>query len=162
MCDLSLHGGNRQAQCFSTASHGFSGLCLPKSVWLYRLRYTFRDKGRRCAGQVAFLQLVFGSVRSRSRLAGVFLVPARRFEQNQAHSPDNRAASSHPPAKMNPLAVLPTPVTRVSKQNTVRSMVVPPTIAQRSLAHRKTTAPCQSRFRPVTLVSSRTRFGPSK
>lgn len=67
-----------------------------------------------------------------------------------------------PPAKMNPLAVLPTPVTRVSKQNTVRSMVVPPTIAQRSLAHRKTTAPCQSRFRPVTLVSSRTRFGPSK
>lgn len=67
-----------------------------------------------------------------------------------------------PPAKMNPLAVLPTPVNRVSKQNTVGSIVVPPITAQRSLAHRKATAPCQSRFRPVTLVSNQTRFGPLK
>lgn len=72
-------------------------------------------------------------------------------------------AVSGPPAKMNPLAVLPAPVTRATKLDTFSSLVGSTVVCQiptrRLLAHRKNTAPCQSRFRPVTLVSSRTRLG---
>ena len=63
------------------------------------------------------------------------------------------------PEKMNPLAILPRPFTRVVKQDTSRPAVLCQTNTRCLVAHRKTTAPCQSRFRPVTLVSSQTRFG---
>jgi hypothetical protein len=63
------------------------------------------------------------------------------------------------PAKMNPLATIPKPTIRVSKEDTIRPAVLRQTSTRCSFAHRKTTAPCQSRFRPVTLVSSQTRFG---
>jgi len=66
------------------------------------------------------------------------------------------------PAKMNRLAVLPTRVMRVTKWDTfnspVSSTVVCQTTTRCLLAHKRTTAPCQSRFRPITLASSRTRF----
>lgn len=67
------------------------------------------------------------------------------------------------PAKMNPLAVLPERVAQVPKEDTIHSTVFCGTTTLYSLAHRKATAPCQSRFRPVTLVSKltnrRNRFG---
>jgi len=63
------------------------------------------------------------------------------------------------PAKMNRLAVLPNPVVRVSKKDDTRPVVLGQTGTRGSFTHRKTTAPCQSRFRPVTLVSSQTRLG---
>ncbi len=72
-------------------------------------------------------------------------------------------ACANPPARMNPLAVLPAPVNRVIKQDAfsshISSTVACQTTTRCLLAHRKTTAPCQSRFRPITLVSSQTRFG---
>ena len=81
----------------------------------------------------------------------------RRIRRKVVYTPPN------PPAKMNPLAVLPAPVTRVVKLDTfgspIRTTVVCRTTTQCLLVHRKATAPCQSRFRPVTLVSSQTRFG---
>ncbi len=63
------------------------------------------------------------------------------------------------PAKMNPLATIPKPTIRVSKEDTIRPAVLGQTSTRCSLARGKTTAPCQSRFRPVTLISSPTRFG---
>lgn len=72
-------------------------------------------------------------------------------------------AASDLPAKMNPLAIIPPrPVTRVMEEDTVYfpvSTVLRRTTTRSRFAHRKTTAPCQSRFRPITLVSSQTRFG---
>jgi hypothetical protein len=63
------------------------------------------------------------------------------------------------PAKMNRLAVIPKPVLRVSKKDDTRLVVPGQTGSRGSFTHRKTTAPCQSRFRPVTLVTSQTRLG---
>jgi hypothetical protein len=63
------------------------------------------------------------------------------------------------PEKMNPLAIIPKPVTYATKRDTTRPAVLCQTSTCCLFAHRKTTAPCQSRFRPVTLVSSQTRFG---
>lgn len=67
------------------------------------------------------------------------------------------------PAKMNPLAVLPERVAHVPKEDTFHATVFCRKTTLCSLAHRKATVPCQSRFRPVTLVSKRasrqTRFG---
>jgi hypothetical protein len=70
-----------------------------------------------------------------------------------------RYAITYAPAKMNPLATLPKPIMRVTKQDIIRPAVLCQTNTRCSFAHRKTTAPCQSRFRPITLVSSQTRFG---
>jgi len=72
-------------------------------------------------------------------------------------------AVSDPQAKMNPLAIIPPrPAIRVMEQDTVYfpvSTVLRRTTTRSCFAHRKVTAPCQSRFRPLTLVSSQTRFG---
>jgi hypothetical protein len=70
-----------------------------------------------------------------------------------------RYAVTYAPAKMNPLASIPRPVMRVTKQDITRPAVLCQTNTHCLFAHRKTTAPCQSRFRPITLVSSQTRFG---
>lgn len=69
------------------------------------------------------------------------------------------ANAARSPAKMNPLAVLPKPAIHDSKEDTFYVSPLRPTTTSSSLAHRKVTAPCQSRFRPVKLVSSRPRFG---
>jgi hypothetical protein len=63
------------------------------------------------------------------------------------------------PVKMNPLAAIPEPRARVLKLDASRPSVLRQKVTRSSFAHRKTTAPCQSRFRPVTLVSSQTRLG---
>jgi hypothetical protein len=67
------------------------------------------------------------------------------------------------PTRMNPLAVIPPrPVMPVAEQDKVSfpvSTVRCRTRIRGSFAHRTTTAPCQSRFRPTALVSSQTRFG---
>ena len=62
--------------------------------------------------------------------------------------------------KMNPLAIL--PVIHVQKQDTFCPSVFCRPTTPRSLAHRKTTAPCQSRFRPITLTASQTRLAASQ
>jgi len=61
--------------------------------------------------------------------------------------------------KMNPLAIIPKPSISATKQDSTCSVIVCETKTRCSFTHRKTTAPCQSRFRPLTLVSSQTRFG---
>jgi hypothetical protein len=63
------------------------------------------------------------------------------------------------PAMMNPLAAIPRPILRVSKKDDTRPAVLGQTGTRGLFIHRKATAPCQSRFRPVTLVSSQTRLG---
>jgi len=63
------------------------------------------------------------------------------------------------PTRMNPLATLPSPIMRVSKTDGARPVVHGQTGTRDRFVHRKATAPCQSRFRPVTLVSSQTRLG---
>jgi hypothetical protein len=68
----------------------------------------------------------------------------------------HRQISSSTSAQMNPLAIL--PVIRVQKQDTFCPPVSCRPATSRSLAHRKTTAPCQSRFRPITLAAGRTRL----
>ncbi len=75
----------------------------------------------------------------------------------------NTACTTGNPARMNALAVIPArPVLPVAEQGKVSFPVftVPcQTKTRRCFAHRTNTAPCQSRFRPTTLVSSQTRFG---
>ena len=63
------------------------------------------------------------------------------------------------PTRMNPLATLPSPIMRVSKTDGARPVVHGQTGTRDRFVHRKATAPCQSRFRPVTLFSSQTRLG---
>jgi len=64
------------------------------------------------------------------------------------------------PAQMNPLATVPAkPVTPVGKEDTVRITILPRPTTRGRFVHRQITAPCQSRFRPISLVSSQTRFG---
>lgn len=70
-----------------------------------------------------------------------------------------RYLTAEVPAKMNPLATVPKPIMRVSKKDDLRPAVLGQTVTRGLFAHRKTTAPCQSRFRPVTLISSQTRLG---
>jgi hypothetical protein len=80
----------------------------------------------------------------------------KRVQHHVGYTMDN-------PAKMNPLAVIPPrQVMPVVEQGKVSFPVL--TVCRKAktpgcFAHRTTTAPCQSRFRPTTLVSSRTRFG---
>jgi hypothetical protein len=63
------------------------------------------------------------------------------------------------PEKMNPLAVIPQTAKYVAKQDISNPAVLCQTNTRCLVMHRKTTAPCQSRFRPVTLVSRQTRLG---
>jgi hypothetical protein len=70
-----------------------------------------------------------------------------------------RYLTTEVPAKMNPLATVPKPIIRVSKKDDPRPAVLGQMVTRGLFAHRKTTAPCQSRFRPVTLISSQTRLG---
>jgi hypothetical protein len=63
-------------------------------------------------------------------------------------------------AKMNPLATVPAkPVIFVRKEDTMRPTILPRPTKRNRFVHRQITAPCQSRFRPIALVSSQTRFG---
>jgi hypothetical protein len=71
----------------------------------------------------------------------------------------HRHASYATPAKMNPLAILPEPVIPAPKEDIFRPSVFCGTTTSRLLAHGRTTAPCQSRFRPIILVASQTRVG---
>lgn len=68
----------------------------------------------------------------------------------------NRQVCNSTSAQMNPLAIL--PVIRVQKQDTFCPPVFCRPTTSRSLVHRHTTAPCQSRFRPITLLASQTRL----
>ena len=61
--------------------------------------------------------------------------------------------------KMNPLAIIPQPAKYVAKQDISSPAVLCQTNTRCLVTHRKTTAPCQSRFRPVTLASRQTRLG---
>ena len=64
------------------------------------------------------------------------------------------------PVKMNPLATVPAkPVISVGKEDTVRITILTRPTTRGRFVHRQITAPCQSRFRPISLVSSQTRFG---
>jgi hypothetical protein len=63
-------------------------------------------------------------------------------------------------AKMNPLATVPAkPVIFVGKEDTSRATILPRPTIQNRFVHRQITAPCQSRFRPIALISRQTRFG---
>jgi len=63
-------------------------------------------------------------------------------------------------AKMNPLATVPArPVMFVRKEDTARVTILPRPTKRNRFVHRQITAPCQSRFRPIALVSRQTRFG---
>lgn len=85
--------------------------------------------------------------------ASVWLSPGGGKTQKQVP----RQAGSTISPKMNPLAIL--PVNRVQKQDTFCPPVICQATISRSVAHRKSTAPCQSRFRPIALAASQTRFG---
>lgn len=84
-------------------------------------------------------------------------------QRNRKRTRPNVEYSMGIPTRMNPLAVIPPrPVMLVAEQDKVSFPVstVNCRIKTRScFAHRTATAPCQSRFRPTTLVSSQTRFG---
>lgn len=69
----------------------------------------------------------------------------------------HRQVSCSTSAQMKPLAIL--PVVRVQKQDTFCPPVFCHPTVTRSPAHRKTTAPCQSRFRPIVLAGRHTRLG---
>ena len=47
----------------------------------------------------------------------------------------------------------------VRKEDTMRATILPRPTKRNRFVHRQVTAPCQSRFRPITLLSSQTRFG---
>jgi len=79
-------------------------------------------------------------------------------KRRQNHRKTRRVTMDFP-TKMNPLAAIPRPIIRVSKTDDGRPVVHGQTGTRDRFVHRKTTAPCQSRFRPVTLVSSQTRLG---
>ncbi|HLX94747.1 MAG TPA: hypothetical protein VKU37_03300 [Verrucomicrobiae bacterium] len=119
-------------------------------------------KETRLGGRLA--QLVSAkSLLGLSGLATLWLVSSwylsGEWAKRQRNHRKIRDFSTNVPARMNPLAVIPKPIVRVSKTDGTRP-VVPGQTGTRSLfTHRKTTAPCQSRFRPVTLVSSQTRLG---
>jgi hypothetical protein len=58
------------------------------------------------------------------------------------------------------LATVPAkPVIFVRKEDRLRVTILPRPTMRNRFVHRQITAPCQSRFRPIALVSSRTRFG---
>jgi hypothetical protein len=92
--------------------------------------------------------------------ASCYLYGGRRKRKQIRH---NVQYALDTPARMNPLAVIPPrPVLLVAEQGKVSFPVLTvrgKTKTRGGFAHRTTTAPCQSRFRPTTLVSSQTRFG---
>ncbi|HEV2438132.1 MAG TPA: hypothetical protein VG077_19225 [Verrucomicrobiae bacterium] len=92
--------------------------------------------------------------------ASYFLYGGHRKRKRIRH---NVEYTMDPPARMNPLAVIPPkPVLLVAEQGKVSFPVLTvrgKTKTRGCFVHRTTTAPCQSRFRPTTLVSSQTRFG---
>jgi hypothetical protein len=61
--------------------------------------------------------------------------------------------------KMNPLATVPKKATCGIKQDSSHSVVICAPLKRCSSVRRKTTVPCQSRFRPLMLISSQTRLG---
>lgn len=65
---------------------------------------------------------------------------------------------ANPEPKMNPLAILPPLAACAQKEDKYCKNVFGGTTTLCSLTHRKLTAPCQSRFRPVSLTTSQTRF----
>ena len=140
--------------------------------------YTYQNPFSQPAGTspVAFSQVHAGgtltkllSVRWFAGLSGLgtlwlgascYLYSGQRKRKRIRH---NLEYNTGTPTRMNPLAVVPPrPVMPVAEQDKVPFPVF--TIRCRTktrgcFTHRTTTAPCQSRFRPTTLVSSRTRFG---
>ncbi|MGA9778270.1 MAG: hypothetical protein WBS33_08360 [Verrucomicrobiia bacterium] len=92
--------------------------------------------------------------------ASCYLYSGHRNRKRVRH---NVGYATDTPTRMNPLAVIPprqfTPVAEQDKVSFPVSTVLRRPIARGCFAHRTTTAPCQSRFRPATLVSSQTRFG---
>lgn len=91
-------------------------------------------------------------------VASIWYLNGGRDKKKQAHR-KVRYAMTNTPAKMNRLAAIPNLPARAIKQDKIRPPVLWQTGKHCSFAHRRTTAPCQSRFRPVTLVSSQTRLG---
>jgi hypothetical protein len=93
-----------------------------------------------------------------SCLGTLWLVSTWYFQSGRtAKKRAHRQVSYSTSAQMNPLAIL--PVIRVQKQDTFCPPVFSRPTTSGSMAHRKDTAPCQSRFRPITLAASQTRFG---
>jgi hypothetical protein len=92
--------------------------------------------------------------------ASFYLHNGRRTRKRNRHTLEHTRVNL---TRMNPLAVIPPrPVMPVAEQDKVSfpvSTVNCRTKTRGSFAHRTATAPCQSRFRPTTLVSSQTRFG---
>lgn len=87
-----------------------------------------------------------------------YLEHVERIKQRVYQEVNHAAPPS--PAKMNSLAILPEPAAlRVPKEDNFHTTVFCGKTALCSLARRKNPAPCQSRFRPVTLGSRQTRFG---
>jgi len=89
-------------------------------------------------------------------LASSWYIQGSRNTKKRAH----RQVSCSTSAQMNPLAIL--PVIRVQKQDTFCPPVFCRPTTSCSLANRNTTAPCQSRFRPITLLASQTRLAASQ
>lgn len=75
----------------------------------------------------------------------------------------SKHAAVNSPTQMSSLAVLPARVSPVAKRDIFEpgaaSTVVCRTPSRCLMTHRKKITPCQSRFRPVTLISNPTRFG---
>ena len=92
--------------------------------------------------------------------ASGYLYSGHRKRKRVRH---NVGYTMDPPTRMNPLAVIPPrqimPVVEQGKVSFPALTVCRKTKTRGCFAHRTTTAPCQSRFRPTTLVSSQTRFG---
>lgn len=65
---------------------------------------------------------------------------------------------SNPEPKMNPLAILPLVRAGASNKDISRQIVFGRTTTLCSVTHRRVTAPCQTRFRPVYLVAHQQRF----
>jgi hypothetical protein len=85
---------------------------------------------------------LYGGQRKRKRVQ-------RPIENARKYQP-NLNVSSTVPAK---------PVTFVRKEDTARGATLSRPTKRNRFVHRQITAPCQSRFRPIALLSSQTRFG---
>lgn len=89
--------------------------------------------------------------------ASCYLYGGQRKRKRIQHRSESAPNS---PRKMNPLATVPAkPVMFVRKEDTVRITILPQSQVRDRCVHRQITAPCQSRFRPISLASSQTRFG---
>ena len=143
----------------------FSGLYLSESIQPAGQHFShriFTSERRRYVDKIAFRQVVCGLIRPWSTLVGgkLLLYGGHRKRKRIRH---NVEYAMDTPTRMNPLAVIPPrPVMPVAEQDKVSfpvSTVLCTTETRGCFAHRTATAPCQSRFRPTTLVSSQTRFG---